>query len=44
MAGTGKFIHMEGHNTQGIVLSSNNLNRAEEVVCLAQDVRSDALI
>jgi polygalacturonase len=44
MAGTGKFIHIEGHDTQGIVLSGNNLSRAEEAVCLAQDVRSDALI
>jgi hypothetical protein len=39
IAGTGKFIHMEGLDTQGIVLSGNNLSQAEAPVSLAREVR-----
>jgi hypothetical protein len=44
MAGTGKFLRIEGQGTQGIVLSGNNLSRAEEATSLAQDVHPDALV
>jgi hypothetical protein len=44
MAGTGKFIQIEGPDTQGIVLTGNSLSRAAEAVSLAQDVRSGTLI
>jgi polygalacturonase len=44
MAGTGTFLRIEGSDTQGIVLSGNNLSRAEEATSLAQDVRPDALV
>ena len=44
MAGTGQFLCIEGPDAQGIVLSGNNLSRAEEAASLAQDVRPDALV
>jgi hypothetical protein len=44
VAGTGKFLHVEGANSQAIVLSGNNLGRAEKAVSLAQDARPDAVI
>ena len=43
-AGTGKFLHVEGADSQSIVLSGNDLGRAEEAVSLAQDVRPDAIV
>lgn len=43
-AGTGTFLHVEGKNTQGILLSSNNLAQAKRSVSLAEDARADAMI
>jgi hypothetical protein len=44
MAGTGIFLRIEGKDTRGIVLSGNDLSRAEEATSLARDVRPDALL
>jgi hypothetical protein len=44
MAGTGTFLRVEGADTQGVVLSGNNLSRAKDATSLAQDVRPDALV
>jgi hypothetical protein len=44
MAGAGQFLCIEGSDTQGIVLSGNNLSRGDEATSLAQDVRPDALV
>jgi hypothetical protein len=42
--GTEKFLHVEGPDSQSIVLSSNDLSQAKEALSLAQDIRPDALI
>lgn len=41
--GTRTFLRLEGKRTQGIVLSGNDLTRAEQPVSLAEDVRGDAV-
>jgi hypothetical protein len=44
MAGTGKFIHMEGPSTQDIVLSGNSMRRSNVAVSLAKEVRPYFLV
>ncbi|MBN1976211.1 MAG: glycoside hydrolase family 28 protein [Anaerolineae bacterium] len=43
VAGTGKFLHVEGADSRNIALSGNDLGRAGEAVSLAQEVRPDAV-
>ena len=43
-AGTDVFMRVEGEHSQDIVLDGNHLARARQAVCLADDVRPDAVI
>jgi hypothetical protein len=44
MPGTVNFIHIEGSDTQNIVINGNNLSRADERINLAKDLPPDALV